>query len=276
MVISRLRSQLRRQLGENAHEADWIITHVTGLSPSDFVLSSRDITKTELREIGDIVKRRNSGEPLQYILGETEFMGLTFRVNEQTLIPRADTETLAETVIEHIGSRPLRVLDIGTGSGCIGISIAKLCKRSTVTLLDRSDAILAAAAENASLNGVSAETVKCDILKATPEGVYDVIVSNPPYIETAVISGLDSTVRDYEPIAALDGGEDGLVFYRRIIGIAPDILESNGFIAFEIGFDQGGSVTAMLRDSGFTDVSLKQDPCGNDRVVTARLKRTAV
>lgn len=273
MVIGQLRSKLRGQLGDNAHEADWIITHVTGLTQTDFVLHPREITDEEMSEINDIVKRRLSGEPLQYILGETEFMGLRFIVSEETLIPRADTETLVEEVIDKIGNKKKRVLDIGTGSGCIGISIAKMCKNAKVTLLDYSDAILDVAMKNAKLNGVEVDTIKCDILEEIPDGKYDVIVSNPPYIETDTIFSLDNIVSSYEPLEALDGGFDGLMFYRRIVEIAEDIFDGSGTIAFEIGYNQGDEVTELLKSEGFSGVKLKQDACGNDRVVTAKLKQ---
>lgn len=272
MVIGQLRSEVRRQLGDNEHEADWIISHVTGLSQSDFVLHPREVTDAEMKEIKDIIKRRMAGEPLQYILGETEFMGLRFKVNEFTLIPRADTETLVEEVIDRIGNKKVTVLDIGAGSGCIGVSIAKFCKNADVTMLDYSASILDVAAANADLNGVRVKTVKCDILEEIPDGKFDVVVSNPPYIETDTIFSLDNIVSSYEPVEALDGGFDGLMFYRRIIEISSEILKNNGLIAFEIGYNQGEEVTEMLKEEGFSSVKLMQDPCGKDRVVTAKLK----
>lgn len=272
MVIGQLRSEVRRQLGDNEHEADWIISHVTGLSQSDFVLHPREVTDAEMKEINDIIKRRMSGEPLQYILGETEFMGLRFKVNELTLIPRADTETLMEEVIDRIGNKKVTVLDIGAGSGCIGVSIAKFCKNADVTMLDYSASILDVAAANADLNGVRVKTVKCDILEEIPDGKFDVVVSNPPYIETDTIFSLDNIVSSYEPVEALDGGFDGLMFYRRIIEISSEILKNNGLIAFEIGYNQGEEVTEMLKEDGFASVKLMQDPCGKDRVVTAKRK----
>lgn len=274
MVIGQLRSEVRNELGDNGHEADWIISHVTKMSQADFVLHPREITDDELKEIEEIVERRNQGEPLQYLLGETEFMGLPFKVTEDTLIPRADTETLVEEVIGKIGKRKLSVLDIGTGSGCIGISIAKNCKNASVTLLDYSDAILQVAKENADLNGVNVDFVKCDILEEIPEGKFDVIVSNPPYIETDTIFSLDNMVKSYEPVEALDGGFDGLLFYQRIVEeIAPEILKDGGYIAFEIGCDQGEAVIDILKEADFTAIKLKQDPCEKDRVVTAKKSR---
>ncbi len=274
MVVSTLRSELREQLGDDAHEADWIISHVTKMSQADFILHPRDITESEMKEIEEIVLRRKAGEPLQYILGETEFMGMVFKVNEQTLIPRADTETLVETVIDKIGNDKVRVIDIGTGSGCIGISIAKKCPNAEVTLLDYSDAILAVAEENAALNGVNVKLVKCDILEEMPEGEFDVIVSNPPYIETDTIFSLDNIVTSYEPPEALDGGFDGLMFYRRIVEeVAEEILADDGLIAFEIGYNQGESVSEILDEADYSGIKVIHDPCGNDRVVIAKDKK---
>lgn len=272
MVVGSMRAEVRKELGENEHEADWIISHVTKMTQEEFVKNPRKITETEVAEIMDIVSRRNSGEPLQYILGETEFMGLTFKVNELVLIPRQDTETLVETVIKKIKDKKVRVLDIGTGSGCVGISIAKFCPDAEVTLLDYSEAILDVASENAKLNGVNVSLMHCDILEEIPEGKFEVIVSNPPYIETDTIFSLDNIVTSYEPPEALDGGFDGLLFYQRIAEIAPEIMEENSYIAFEIGYNQGETVPEILDEADFSSVKVIKDPCDNDRVVTAKFK----
>ena len=273
MVEDSLRSKVRRELGENEHEADWIISHVTKLSQEDFILNPREITDEENDAIMDIVERRNSGEPLQYILGETEFMGLLFKVTEDTLIPRQDTETLVETVIEKIKDKEVTVLDLGTGCGCVGISLAKMCPNVKVTLLDYSDAILDVARENAEINGVDVEIIRCDILEEIPKGKYDIIVSNPPYIETDTIFSLDNIVKSYEPPEALDGGFDGLLFYQRICeDLVESILEEGGMIAFEIGYNQGESVSEILDENDFSGIKVLQDPCENDRVVIGKYK----
>ena len=272
MVVGSMRTEVRKELGENEHEADWIISHVTKMSQEDFIKNPREITAREEAEIMDIVSRRNSGEPLQYILGETEFMGLTFKVNDLVLIPRQDTETLVETVVKKIKDKEARVLDIGTGSGCVGISIAKLCPNADVTLLDYSEAILEVASENAKLNGVEVKLQHCDILEEMPEGKFDVIVSNPPYIETDTIFSLDNIVTNYEPPEALDGGFDGLLFYQRIAEIAPEIMDENSYIAFEIGYEQGDAVSEILDEAEFSGIKVIKDPCDNDRVVTGRYK----
>ena len=272
MVVGSLRTEVREELGDNEHEADWIITYVTNMSQEDFIKNPREITSEEYKEIMDIVARRNMGEPLQYILVETEFMGLTFKVNEDVLIPRQDTETLVETVVKKIKDKNVKVLDIGTGSGCVGISIAKLCPNAEVTLLDYSDAVLEVAEENAKLNGVNVNFVRCDILEEIPEGKFDVIVSNPPYIETDTIFSLDNIVSRYEPTEALDGGFDGLIFYQRIAELASEIMEDNSFIAFEIGYNQGEAVTEILDEAEFSSIKVIDDPCDNERVVTAKYK----
>lgn len=272
MVVGSMRTEVRKELGENEHEADWIISHVTKMSQEDFIKNPREITAREEAEIMDIVSRRNSGEPLQYILGETEFMGLTFKVNDLVLIPRQDTETLVETVVKKIKDKEARVLDIGTGSGCVGISIAKLCPNAEVTLLDYSEAILEVASENAKLNGVEVKLQHCDILEEMPEGKFDVIVSNPPYIETDTIFSLDNIVTNYEPPEALDGGFDGLLFYQRIAEIAPEIMDENSYIAFEIGYEQGEAVSEILDEAEFSGIKVIKDPCDNDRVVTGKYK----
>lgn len=268
MVIRKVRSLLRKALGENSHEADWIITSVTQLSQTDFILNTREITDEELCQIDKIVKRRTGGEPLQYILGETEFMGLLFKVDKHTLIPRADTETLVQSVAEKIQNEKVALLDIGTGSGCVGVSIAKFCDNVRATLLDISEGALKKAAENAKLNDVKVDLIRCDIMHDSVDKLFDVVVSNPPYINSDVVPTLDSTVKDYEPITALDGGFDGLTFYRRITFLAKEkILKKGGLLAYEIGFDQGKSVLTIMENAGFENVSLIKDLCGNDRVV---------
>ncbi len=272
MVIGSLRAEVREELGDNEHEADWIITHVTKMSQEDFIKNPREITDEEYKAIMDITARRNMGEPLQYILGETEFMGFVFKVNDDVLIPRQDTETLVEAVIKKIKDKKVKVLDIGTGSGCVGISIARLCPNADVTLLDYSDAVLDVAEENAKLNGVDVKLMRCDILEEIPEGKFDVIVSNPPYIETDTIFSLDNIVSRYEPTEALDGGFDGLMFYQRIAELAPQIMEDNSFIAFEIGYNQGEAVTEILDEAEFSSIKVIEDPCENERVVTAKYK----
>ena len=228
--------------------------------------------------------RRCRREPLAYIVGSTEFMGLSFRVGPDVLIPRQDTETLVEWVLadekrldqeREAGrvpgeSRALHhgpLLDLCTGSGCIGLSLARL-GGFEVTLADLSEKALAVAEENGRRLGVETRLYAGDLFGALPKGErYDVIVSNPPYIESAVIETLQEEVRDYEPRMALDGQADGLYFYRRLAKEAPFWLKPGGRLYVEIGYNQGTAVRRLFTEAGFSAVELRRDLAGNDRVV---------
>ena len=273
MVIDVLVRYVASMLTDNARfEAEQIVMHVLGIDRTGFITdSSRAVTDDEMRIINETAARRAGGEPLQYILGETEFMSLPFKVNRATLIPRSDTETLVEHVLEYMNGKACEILDIGAGTGCIGISLAYYNKNARVTEFDINADALNTARENAEINGVSGRTkfIKADILNEIPDGAYDIIVSNPPYIETAVIGTLQTEVKDYEPISALDGGEDGLTFYRRITEIAPKMLKKGGLLAFEIGYNQG-EIVKKLMGKNFKDIRIIKDLCGNDRVVSGR------
>ncbi len=267
MVISKLLSNIKSQLLENAEfEAKEIVMASLGLSRNELILNpKREVTDTELQKVTDMVNRRLMGEPLQYILGFSEFMCLKFNVNSHTLIPRSDTETLVELLIERIGNKKVTLLDIGTGTGCIGISVAKYTN-ADITLADISKEALNTAKENSTENGVVSKTLHIDILNEIPQGKYDIVVSNPPYIKSEIIPTLQTEVKDHEPLSALDGGKDGLIFYERITDIAPKLLNDGGILAYEIGFDQGDEVKALM-EKDFYDVEVIKDLCGNDRVV---------
>ena len=271
MVIWELEKALREILKENAgFEAKEIIMSVCGMSTSDWIINRKAEVKEEhVNKVLEMAHRRISGEPLQYIIGKAGFMGMDFEVNKNTLIPRQDTETLIETLIDMIGDRKVSILDIGTGSGCIGISLGKFLKDARITVLDISQEALNTALRNADKNGVKIKAVCMDILSEIPEGKYDIIVSNPPYIETSIIKSLQTEVRDYEPLSALDGGSDGLLFYRRITDIAPRLLNEKGILAYEVGYDQGKKVH-MLMEKDFYDIRIIKDYCGNDRVITGK------
>lgn len=271
MVISELERQIRQELNnDNFFEAEQIIMSALNMTREKLILNAkREITDKEYAKILKMTSRRKKGEPLQYILGSTEFMSLEFFVGKGVLIPRQDTETFTETVLNMLKyEKAYKVLDICTGSGCIGISIAYYRENVRVDLIDISDTAVETARKNAAHNDVEERVsiYKCDILKEYPDKKYDIIVSNPPYIESDVIQTLQTEVRDYEPHLALDGGADGLLFYRRIIEIAPKLLNKNGIIAFEIGYNQGEAVSSMM--SAFNNVQVIKDLCGNDRVVT--------
>ncbi|MCD8391436.1 MAG: peptide chain release factor N(5)-glutamine methyltransferase [Firmicutes bacterium] len=275
MVIGALTALVRGIIANSDNpqfEAELIVMDAAGLTRTEYVLSLREnADDAVVKAAVAAADKRKSGMPLAYILKSAEFMGMTFKVTRDTLIPRPDTETLVETAAGHISDARRKVLDIGAGTGCVGISIAKLCKNAEVTLLDISAGALSVAEENARLNGVSANFELCDILTALPEGRFDAIVSNPPYIKSGVIKTLQTEVKDYEPLTALDGGADGLMFYRRICAAARDLLTDGGFLAFEIGYDQAAEVTALMSD--FDNVATVKDLSGNDRVVHGIKKR---
>ena len=276
MVIDSLVRFAADQLTENARfEAEQIVMSVLKISRTELILNgrSRETTDAEFQAVSEMVERRKNGEPLQYILGECEFMSLMFYTQNGVLIPRPDTETLVETVINS-APNGAEILDLCCGSGCIGISLAHYIPSARVTMTDISDKAIELSNRNIERNGLSdrVNVKKSDILSERIDGKYDVIVSNPPYIETDVIDTLEHTVKDYEPHLALDGGTDGLVFYRRITSLAPEMLRDNGILAFEIGFGQGESVSKLM-EKDFTDVRIIKDLGGNDRVVIGQIKR---
>ncbi|MCI5493280.1 MAG: peptide chain release factor N(5)-glutamine methyltransferase [Lachnospiraceae bacterium] len=252
-------------------DAWYLLQMVCRMERSYYYLHEEDeITAEEQGEYTIAVKKRAEHIPLQYIIGEQEFMGLTFKVNSNVLIPRQDTETLVEEALKLVSSG-MQVLDLCTGSGCILISILKNTVGVTGVGSDVSKQALLVAKENAKLHEVDAEWIRSDLYDNIP-GRYDLIVSNPPYIPTAVIAGLMPEVRDFEPFDALDGHADGLYFYRRIIAQSPDHLKPEGYLYVEIGYDQGEAVSELMEKSGFTDIAVVKDLAGLDRVVKGRLK----
>ena len=269
MVISELLSEITKDLNKNAFEAAQILSFVLGISPSELVLKGKNEVNEKDRETAlSLVKRRLSNEPLQYILGSWEFMSLPFFVSSDALIPRQDTETLVELVLSETDNSEKNLLDIGTGTGCIAISIAHFKRNFTCLGIDISKKAVALAKRNAGNLKVSdrVDFAVCDILSDIPKGMFDIVVSNPPYIKSDIIDTLMPEVRDFEPKSALDGGADGLLFYRRICSIAPHILNKGGLLAFEIGFDQGDEVSRLMQKD-FANTKVIKDLCGNDRVV---------
>jgi release factor glutamine methyltransferase len=222
----------------------------------------------------EMVRRRMKNEPSQYIIGKCEFMGLDFDVNENVLIPRCDTEILVETALEYAKEFGFKnIAEIGTGSGCIAISLAYYGKINVVSA-DISEKALQTAVKNAEKNGVSkmTEFILSDVFKNFKDQKFDAVVSNPPYIKRDIINALMPEVREHEPISALDGGYDGLRFYRRISSDAKKYLNNGGWIFYEIGYDQSDSVREILNKNGYTDIKTIKDISGLDRVVVGRYK----
>lgn len=219
----------------------------------------------------DFISRRGSRIPLQHIVGYQEFMGLRFMVNSDVLIPRQDTEILVEEVMRYLHDG-MRILDMCTGSGCILLSLLQYSNDCEGVGSDISEAALAVARTNAEHLQKDAAFVQSDLFENI-EGKYDVIVSNPPYIPTKVIETLEAEVRDYDPMNALDGKEDGLHFYRRIVDKAGEYLYSGGMLFFEIGHDQAEAVKSLMMEAGYVDVSVCKDLGGLDRVVYGTYQR---
>lgn len=259
------------------NEAVDIFCYVMGYSKTDIILRKEEIlSKEDADEYERLINKRLSGTPLQYITGVQEFMGLLFRVNRNVLIPRLDTEVLAEQAIGLLKGKNWdapNVLDMCTGSGVLGVTIAHEIDDAEVTLVDISNDALSTAISNAQINSVydRCRFLCGDMFTALPEGSkYDMIVSNPPYIESSVIESLAIEVKNNEPRLALDGGEDGLDFYRLIAHEAPEFLAGGGILALEIGYNQGEAVKRLLEDTGcFDAVMVLKDLAGLNRVVIA-------
>jgi release factor glutamine methyltransferase len=222
------------------------------------------------------LERLLNHEPLQYILNSQEFMGYDFYVDKNVLIPQPDTENLVEEVIKIVNSfdryeiKSPKILDLCTGSGAIGISLAKLLPKALVYASDISEEALKIAEENSVRNKANVLYIKSDMFKNIfKEYKFDVIVSNPPYIETEVIKTLSKEVQN-EPILALDGGKDGLNFYREIAKNAKNYLNNNGYLALEIGYNQKNAVKKILEENNYKKIYSRKDLSGNDRIVVAQ------
>ena len=234
-----------------------------------FLRPEKEVLPQEKQLYQTLIRKRSAHIPLQYLTGSQEFMGLSFFVDENVLIPRQDTEILVEEALRALGSG-MRVLDVCTGSGCILLSLMKLCAGLEGTGTDLSEKALQVAGENARRLGVEASFVQGDLFEPV-SGKYDCIVSNPPYIASREVDALMEEVRDHEPRMALDGGEDGLYFYRKIAVQSPKYLNDRGRIFLEIGFDQGEAVAGLLAPA-FDEVRIVQDLAGLDRVVCGILR----
>lgn len=252
-------------------DIDWTIVYVTGKNRSMLPFLT-DISNQDKQKIMEIASERAKHIPLDYILGKSEFFGYEFKVNKNCLIPRLDTEVLVQTVVDEAKKEkePVSVLDIGTGSGAIAISVQKETG-ANVTAVDISEDALALAKQNAVLNHADVRFLHSNLFEAVGNEKFDFIVSNPPYIKTDVIDELDDEVKLNEPILALDGGSDGLKFYKKIISQAKKHLKDSGMIFFEIGFDQADDVSKLL-EADFKEICVIKDYGGNDRVVYATKK----
>ncbi|HIY03749.1 MAG TPA: peptide chain release factor N(5)-glutamine methyltransferase [Candidatus Anaerotignum merdipullorum] len=263
--------RLMRAKKDNARrEAAMLLQKATGLTQTILLTESEQKIKPEAaRKYVAFLNERENGRPLQYILGEWEFMGLSFSVGEGVLIPRADTEVLVETILEMAQKERLHTgLDIGTGTGCIPICLEKLGGIQMTAVELHTDA-LAFAKRNNDRNRTHVTFVESDLFANLPENMapLDFIVSNPPYIPQADCDKLMPEVRFFEPRSALDGGADGLDVYRAIIAQAGTYLRDGGWLFFEIGYDQREALFTLMQAAGFVSVVCRQDLAGLDRVV---------
>ena len=262
-------------------DAEVILAHLLGWDRIDLITRSREVLDQDLeREYYHFIQEREAGKPVQYITGQQEFMGLNFKVTPDVLIPRPDTEILVETAIKEAGTMepPLTIVDVGTGSGAISISLAHYIKGAHIHSIDISPKALGVAMENARLHSLEHRVTfyqgdLFDPIDDLLRSRVDLLVSNPPYIPTHQIPNLQREVRYYEPTLALDGGEDGLDYYRRIIQEGEKFLSPRGCLILEIGHDQGARVAELLKcKKRLRDVIIVEDLAGIGRVVRARVK----
>jgi len=252
-------------------EAELLLAATLGLDRVGLYINfERPLDSAELAAFRQQVQRRAKGEPVQYILGETEFWSLPFTVCPAVLVPRADTEVLVEEALARLNNSG-SVLDVGTGSGAIAIALAHDKPGVQVTALDCSEEALQVARGNAERNGV-AERVACIAgdLAELPPGPFAMVVSNPPYIPSADCEQLMPEVRDHEPRLALDGGEDGLTAYRQLVSQASRVLIMGGWLLVEVGIGQADKVAAMFKAAGFVEITCRDDYAGIPRVVAGR------
>lgn len=277
MTIGEVQKQGIEELVQNKIEESLLKTrllmaHVLGKTKEYIIIhSNEEIELKQIEEFQEGINKLKEGTPLAYITHNQEFMKLNFYVDENVLIPRPDTEILVEAVLEKCVDREnAKILDLCTGSGAIAISLAKYLHNSNVLGIDISKKALVVAEKNAQRNDVTVYFLESDLWDNIEEKQWDVIVSNPPYIEKELIETLQTEVK-HEPMIALDGGTDGLDFYRRIIHGSLEYLKRNGLLALEIGYNQAESVTQLLKNTGsYNEIEVIKDLGGNDRVVLAK------
>ena len=264
-------------------EAEYLLTHILGCTrPGLYLDAARVLGPDEAAAFDAFVERRKKREPAQYITGEVDFRGHTLRVTRATLIPRPETELLVDRIVEEFdrgrSAKDAVIVDLCTGSGCIAVSVAKEAEGCRVYATDISKAALDAAKGNAALNGVAerVEFFEGDLFSPLPSRLKsraDIVVANPPYVTGAEMEGLAPEVRDFEPVTALLGGADGLVFIRRIIAGAPEYLKTGGLLLIEIGYSQSAEVKKIAEADGrYSEEATGKDYSGIERIFSARLK----
>jgi release factor glutamine methyltransferase len=273
-----------RESGDSDYkvDAEMLLCHAIKYDPQKIFMNwSKEVDDDHAEKFFDMVQRRAGGTPTQYLTNEQDFMGLRFYVDENVLIPRPETDSLVNEALVYLKDNKATksILDLGTGSGAIAISIAKKMPALKVTASDVSDDIIAVAEKNANRLGLKGQVkfVRSDIFAGFKTGFtgpkWDVVISNPPYIRSDVLPTLQREIYEHEPHIALDGGVDGLDYYRRIIDGAPAFLRKTGAVFVEIGYDQAHDVAALFRKNGsYVRIAVTPDIAGHDRVVSARMK----
>ena len=254
--------------------AKMLLVEVFGFSTLElYGGKDKEFSEKHRSVLNEMIRRLQKNEPIQYIIGIESFFGLTFEVNPNVLIPRPETQELVSWIIgDYQSDESIRILDIGTGSGCIPISLAKQLSKAEVESWDISEGALEVASRNCERNEVKVLLRQKDVLKAAPEGnLYDVIVSNPPYITNKEKTDMEANVLDWEPSLALFvPDEDPLLFYRKIAQLGCDMLKEGGSLYFEINRAYGEETILMLRELGYAQIELKKDSWGNDRMIKAK------
>lgn len=260
-----------KNINDGDIDAWYLLSYYFKVNRAEYLMhSDMTISNEQFDTYIEMIKQRGSHIPLQYITGEQEFMGLNFKVSKDVLIPRQDTEILVEEILKV--SEGKDILDMCTGSGCIIITLDKLGNINSGTGVDISEAALKIAKQNSRELQASVKFVQSNLFERV-EGKFDIVVSNPPYIPTNDIPELMEEVKNYEPILALDGEEDGLYFYRKIINQLKNYLKESGYVFFEIGYNQGEDVSQLLKEHGFHNIKVIKDLAGLDRVVCGGLSR---
>lgn len=255
-------------------EANEILIFALGINRNQLVFyNQKSITSLQARKIKRIVGSRKKGLPLQYLFGEWEFYSIKFKVGKGVLIPRADTEILVDAALEYLSEtdRSKTVFDLCSGSGAVGIAIAANRPEDEITLVEKSKKAFKYLKYNNEINKVGCKMILADVFSWNPDEKCDLLVCNPPYIPTGDITGLSKEVRN-EPKMALDGGKDGLEFYRSITSLAEKYINHGGRIMYEIGYNEAEEVTEILSSRGFSDIKILKDYGGNDRVVAGTFK----
>ncbi|MBQ2824319.1 MAG: peptide chain release factor N(5)-glutamine methyltransferase [Oscillospiraceae bacterium] len=283
-LFDHIKNTLKNAGKEDADfDAKCIFEDIVGLDMLNLALHRSDEADgVKAENAMKLAEKRAEGYPLQYLLGKWEFYGLNFKVGEGVLIPRPDTETLVDTVVNHFAAKKFydpQIIDLCSGTGCIAVSLQKTMPKSKLIAVELSSDAMPYLVENIRSNNADVKILKGDVMDGRlldnfkdeeSEGDYrqlDCIVSNPPYLTAEEMSDLQTEVT-FEPASALDGGNDGLKFYRVISCLWKEILKDGGLLAFEIGYRQGEDVAEILRKGGYTDVKIIKDLGGNDRVVT--------